>query len=102
MLKRRLMALERRFGGMNGSIKKDLRLVYHFDGDPEPEAGPDESLLVVRVVNTRDADVESKLEAVPVARFDFGRGEGQTRMPGDLTNDGTENSHLTEREKTTK
>jgi len=102
MLKKRIIALERRFKGMSGLIKKDLRLVYQFDGEPEPEERPNESLLVIRVVNTRDAKVESKLEAEPVARFEFGSGEGQTKEPDEPINDRTENSQLTEREKTTK
>ena len=60
MLKRRIASIEKRLAGLGGAIKKNLRIVYQFDGDPEPEEGPNEQLLVVRVVNTRAEDAAKK------------------------------------------
>ena len=53
MLKRRIAAVEKRLVGLGGLAKRNFRIVYQFDGDPEPEENPDEDLLVVRIVNTR-------------------------------------------------
>lgn len=60
MLKRRVATVEKRLGGLGGPAKKNFRIVYQFDGDPKPQAGPDEQLLIVRVVNTRAADEAKK------------------------------------------
>jgi hypothetical protein len=102
MLKRRIMAIEKRLAGLVGPTKKKFRLVYHFAGDPVPVASPDEQLLVVHVVNTRGENTESKLEGERVLRFDFGSSEGQARRVNDKTNDAADNSHPTERENTQK
>jgi len=93
------MALERRFGSIDGPIKKDLRIVYQFDGDPEPEQGPDESLLIVRVVNTRAERSEDESKDECTLRFDFESGEDQTNHTNKKTNDEADNSHQNEREK---
>jgi hypothetical protein len=60
MLKRRFAAVEKRLVGLGGPTKKDFRIVYQFDGDPEPEESPEEDLLIVRVVNTRSEDEAKK------------------------------------------
>lgn len=102
MLRRRVMALEKRFGGIGGPITKPLRIVYQFEGDPEPEQSPDENLIVVQVVNTQGDNLESKFEDERVFRFDFGGGEGHTGGVHEKTNKAAEHSQPTEREKTTK
>ncbi len=81
MLINRIKALERRFQGIRTPPIKDLRIVYQFDGDPEPEEGPDENLLVIRVVDTRGDKVVSKVEADNVIRSGSGAGEGHKRRP---------------------
>ena len=60
MLKRRVEAIEKRLAGLGGPTEKKLRVVEVHDGDPEPQAGPDEELLVVRFVNTRGEDKAKK------------------------------------------
>lgn len=102
MLKRRITALERRFRSVGGSKNRNFRLVYQFDGDPEPEQGPDEDLLVVHVVNTRGDDAGSKLKDKRVLRFDFGSGEDHTEIAPQITHRASENPQPTKREKTTK
>jgi len=54
VLKRRVLAVERRLAGLVGPAEKKLREVIVFDDDPEPQAAPDEQLLVIRVIHTRD------------------------------------------------
>lgn len=54
------MAVEKRLAGLGGPTKKNLRIVYQFDGDPEPLASPDEDLFVVRVVNTSGEKAEAQ------------------------------------------
>ena len=75
MLKRRVLAVEKRLAGLDGTTRKNFRLVYQFAGDPEPQAGPDEELLVVEIVNTKDDEAEDDR----VLRFDFGGGEGEKK-----------------------
>jgi len=60
MLKRRIAIVEKRLSGLCGLTKKNLRIVYQFDGDPEPEKGPDEKLLIVRIIYTRTEDETEK------------------------------------------
>jgi hypothetical protein len=60
MLKRRVEAMEKRLAGLGGMRQKNFRIVYQFDGDPEPKAGPDEELFIVRVVNTRGEKIEAQ------------------------------------------
>ena len=54
MLKRRVASIERRLAGLAGPAGKKLREVVVFDDDPEPQAAPDEQLLIIRVIHTRD------------------------------------------------
>lgn len=61
MFKRRVASIEKRLAGLGGPTKKKFRVVFQFDGDPEPQAGPDEELLIVRIVNTRAKDEAKKL-----------------------------------------
>lgn len=52
MLKKRVAAVEKRLAGLGGTTEKNLRQVVVFDDDPEPEAAPDEQLLIIRVIHT--------------------------------------------------
>jgi hypothetical protein len=54
MLRGRVASLERRLAGLGGPTEKKLREVIVFADDPEPQAAPDEQLLVIRVIHTRD------------------------------------------------
>ena len=56
MLKRRVALIERRLAGLAGPSGKKLREVVVFDDDPEPQAAPDEQLLIIRVIHTRDEE----------------------------------------------
>lgn len=95
-MKRRVASLERRFAGLGGPTKRNFRLVYQFDGDPEPQAGPDEDLLVVRVVNTRGEKAKAESEDERVFRFDFGD-RGEPGRVNDKTDDSAERSHQPKR-----
>ena len=54
MLKRRVASIEKRLAGLARPTEKKLRQVVVFDDDPEPQAAPDEQLLIIRVIHTRD------------------------------------------------
>jgi hypothetical protein len=56
MLKRRVLAVERRLADLVGPAEKKLRKVVVFDDDPEPQAGPDEELFIIRIIDTRAED----------------------------------------------
>jgi hypothetical protein len=56
MLKRRVMAVEKRLAGLGITPEKKLREVVVFDDDPEPKAGPDEQLLIIRVIHTSNEE----------------------------------------------
>jgi hypothetical protein len=96
MIKGRIAVVEKRLAGLGGPTKKNFRLVYQFDGDPEPQAGPEEDMLVVRVVNTRREKSEVKSEDEHVFRFDFGD-SGQPRRVNDKKDDSAERSHQPKR-----
>jgi hypothetical protein len=56
MLKRRVASIERRLAGLVVPTEIKLREVVVFDDDPEPQAAPDEQLLIIRVIHTRDEE----------------------------------------------
>ncbi len=56
MLRSRVTAIEKRLAGLRGPTEKKLRQVVVFNDDPEPQAAPDEQLLIIRVIHTRDEE----------------------------------------------
>jgi len=60
MLKRRVLAVEKRLAGLPRPNVNGLRVVAVHDGDPEPQAAPGEQLLIIRIINTRAEDDAKK------------------------------------------
>jgi hypothetical protein len=58
MLKRRVLAVERRLAALPRPNENGLRVVEVHDGDPEPEDGP--GVLIVRIVNTRGEEADAQ------------------------------------------
>ena len=54
--------MEKRLAGLGGPPEKKLRVVEVWDHDPEPQAGPDEELLIIRIIDTHAED-EAKQQA---------------------------------------
>lgn len=49
----RVRVVERRMNAVHPRDQKKFRTVMVRDDDPEPKAGPDEELLILRVIDTK-------------------------------------------------
>ena len=98
MLKRRVAAIEKRLAGLGGPTGKP-RLVFRFGDGTEPPGEKDEAQ------DEKDGPIVFNMPRPGMAgserilRFDFGSGEAQAGRVKEKTNDATDNSHPTEREK---